>query len=488
MRCDAASQMTKDATDALKRAHAAWEEERDKRRVRRHYGAEAAANPDFGLPGRGDHRRPAAELAAEADDLEGEDEEEEEGKSDSDDDFRGEGAEEEPEPMEADDGEGANGEEEDAHVPVGVMAPPDEDDDEDEEDEDADGGGGEAVAEGETGRLRRRGRRRRNLRDVRRGGEEERRGEEKEETRGVGRSSRGRRRPRGRHQGEGGQEDEAEGGEREEMNLTGSRPRSSLVSRTSRHARVIASGDPAGALSASPLRSPSRSNPSNAATMAGAIVSLLRNRIALRWPPLMSLRSAPPHRPRITPNSSSWCFPTNLSPSALTCTTAPSSGIGFPLSPPRLDQPHDLRQAQALHRRRQRRLRIVQRVPVLLPQFHRAASLRLRRSGRQHRPEIRGGVRRCLREDVPRDAVVQRPVRNGVALEVATTGAAPTLARGSVASAAAAATMAAKLATLPPRLTPVKTVCAPGYVSAEAGDRAAELHDARADLRDEAGN
>lgn len=140
MRClRVASQMTKDATDALKRAHAAWEEERDKRRVRRHYGAEAAANPDFGLPGRGDHRRPAAELAAEADDLEGdEEEEEEEGKSDSDDDFRGEGAEEEPEPMEADDGEGADDEEGDAHVPVGVMAPPDDDDeDEDEDEEDA---------------------------------------------------------------------------------------------------------------------------------------------------------------------------------------------------------------------------------------------------------------------------------------------------------------------------------------------------------------
>ena len=139
MRClRVASQMTKDATDALKRAHAAWEEERDKRRVRRHYGAEAAANPDFGLPGRGDHRRPAAELAAEADDLEGDEDEEEEGKSDSDDDFRGEGAEEEPEPMEADDGEGADDEEGDAHVPVGVMAPPDDDDeDEDEDEEDA---------------------------------------------------------------------------------------------------------------------------------------------------------------------------------------------------------------------------------------------------------------------------------------------------------------------------------------------------------------
>ena len=90
MRAFAASQMTKDATDALKRAHAAWEEERDKRRVRRHYGAEAAANPDFGLPdeamtqtrggARGGGGRP-----------EGEDEEEEEGKSDSDDDFRGRG-------------------------------------------------------------------------------------------------------------------------------------------------------------------------------------------------------------------------------------------------------------------------------------------------------------------------------------------------------------------------------------------------------------
>ena len=48
-----ASRISKDLTQDLKKAHSAWEVERDKRRVRRHYGAEAAANPDFGLPGRG---------------------------------------------------------------------------------------------------------------------------------------------------------------------------------------------------------------------------------------------------------------------------------------------------------------------------------------------------------------------------------------------------------------------------------------------------
>ena len=273
------------------------------------------------------------------------------------------------------------------------------------------------------------------------------------------------------------------------MNLTGSRPRSSLVSRTSRHARVIASGDPAGALSASPLRSPSRSNPSNAATMAGAIVSLLRNRIALRWPPLMSLRSRASAQTSHHPEQLLLVLPHEPVPVRAHLHHRPELGHRLPpLSPPRLDQPHDLRQAQALHRRRQRRLRIVQRVPVLLPQFHRAASLRLRRSGRQHRPEIRGGVRRCLREDVPRDAVVQHPreKRRGAGSGHHGSSAYPRAGFGRVRGGGGddGGEVGDASTEADAREDGVRAGVRLGGPRGDGG----RLHDARADLRDEAGN
>jgi exosome complex component RRP45 len=123
MRCvRLASRVAKEAVAELKRAHAAWEETRNKRRVRRHYGAEAAAaataaNPDFGLPGRKDHLRETGEPragaagAADAGPLD-----DAEGKSDSEEDHMGEGS--------ADDAE--------EHVPLGVMAPASESEEEPE--------------------------------------------------------------------------------------------------------------------------------------------------------------------------------------------------------------------------------------------------------------------------------------------------------------------------------------------------------------------
>jgi exosome complex component RRP45 len=98
-----AADAAEDIVDQLKAAHAEWERERDARRVRRHYGAEAAAaaNPDRGLPGRGDRGeeeepsggnlsaaergRTKTKTAAAV-----EDEEEDLGDSDSDEDHAGE--------------------------------------------------------------------------------------------------------------------------------------------------------------------------------------------------------------------------------------------------------------------------------------------------------------------------------------------------------------------------------------------------------------
>ena len=126
MRCvRLASRVAKDAVAELKRAHAAWEDIRNKRRVRRHYGAEAeagaaAANPDFGLPGRKHHLKENGEArvdAADAEDAAGaglpEDAEE---NSDSEEDHREKG----------------NTDDADEHVPIGVMAPASESEDEEE--------------------------------------------------------------------------------------------------------------------------------------------------------------------------------------------------------------------------------------------------------------------------------------------------------------------------------------------------------------------
>jgi exosome complex component RRP45 len=135
MRCvRLASRVAKEAVAELKRAHEAWEDTRNKRRVRRHYGAEAAAaaaaaNPDFGLPGRKDHLkekekekgsegRADAARAADAGPLE-----DAEGKSDSEEDHMEEGN--------ADDADDAD--DADEHVPLGVMAPASESEEEEEE-------------------------------------------------------------------------------------------------------------------------------------------------------------------------------------------------------------------------------------------------------------------------------------------------------------------------------------------------------------------
>ena len=127
MRCvRLASRVAKEAVAELKRAHEAWEETRNKRRVRRHYGAEAAAaaaaaNPDFGLPGRKDHLKGKAEARADAADAaDAGPPEDAEGKSDSEEDHR--------EEANADDA-GGDAEE---HVPLGVMAPASESEDEEE--------------------------------------------------------------------------------------------------------------------------------------------------------------------------------------------------------------------------------------------------------------------------------------------------------------------------------------------------------------------
>ena len=127
MRCvRLASRVAKEAVAELKRAHEAWEETRNKRRVRRHYGAEAAAaaaaaNPDFGLPGRKDHLKGKAEARADATDAaDAGPPEDAEGKSDSEEDHR--------EEANADDA-GGDAEE---HVPLGVMAPASESEDEEE--------------------------------------------------------------------------------------------------------------------------------------------------------------------------------------------------------------------------------------------------------------------------------------------------------------------------------------------------------------------
>lgn len=118
-----ASRISKDLTQDLKKAHAAWEEERDKRRVRRHYGAEAAANPDFGLPGRGDHLKPAQERDQEEKKSPEEEEEDDEGDvSNSDEDHEDEEA-------------GDEEMEDDSHVPLGVLAPNLSEEDEEEEEE-----------------------------------------------------------------------------------------------------------------------------------------------------------------------------------------------------------------------------------------------------------------------------------------------------------------------------------------------------------------
>jgi exosome complex component RRP45 len=93
-----AADAAKDIVDQLKAAHAEWERERDARRVRRHYGAEAAADPDRGLPGRGDRGEEpsgggnlsAAERGGTKTAAAEEDEEEDLGDSDSDEDHAGE--------------------------------------------------------------------------------------------------------------------------------------------------------------------------------------------------------------------------------------------------------------------------------------------------------------------------------------------------------------------------------------------------------------
>jgi hypothetical protein len=130
----------------MRRYNQAWEQQRNAGRVRRHYGGgnttrdttALAANPDLGLPGRGDHlKRKAAEgeddleeeVAAEDDEEQEEEEEDddmEEDASDSDEDHVEE-EEEEEEDEEEDEGED--------HVPLVSLAPPQDDDSSEEEEE-----------------------------------------------------------------------------------------------------------------------------------------------------------------------------------------------------------------------------------------------------------------------------------------------------------------------------------------------------------------
>ena len=127
-----ASRISKDLTQDLKKAHAAWEVERDKRRVRRHYGAEAAANPDFGLPGRGDHLNPAqgSDQGGQQSPQEQERGRDEEDEKEDDGDVSN--SDEDHEDEEA----GDDAIEDYNHIPLGVLAPCQSDDEEEEEEED----------------------------------------------------------------------------------------------------------------------------------------------------------------------------------------------------------------------------------------------------------------------------------------------------------------------------------------------------------------
>ena len=136
MRCvRIADKMTKELTTQLREEHKKWEGERDKRRVRRHYGAEAAASlGDFGLPGRKDH------LTTKTEDDGGDDVMEvEEDDSDSD----------------SDEDEDVNARE--AHAPVGVLAPTGSDEDESESEEEEDDESEEEEEEEEVVDAKKRG-------------------------------------------------------------------------------------------------------------------------------------------------------------------------------------------------------------------------------------------------------------------------------------------------------------------------------------------
>mmetsp|Transcript_6995 Transcript_6995/g.28787 ORF Transcript_6995/g.28787 Transcript_6995/m.28787 type:complete len:241 (+) Transcript_6995:1787-2509(+) len=206
------------------------------------------------------------------------------------------------------------------------------------------------------------------------------------------------------------------------------------------------------------------------------MTSFRLNRV-LMCPPGMSVRSARAQSSESVSKSSVWCFPTNRSPDALTCTTDPIEGAACFMSASRRRRAirrvifGKLKHSMVSARRASTSFRgspfsfisatdASSDAPSLFSVDPFASASTALRSSAQPAGAA-ASVSHAMR-------LCSTPVRNDVAEDVATTGAAPT--RFSPSSSPAAATIAATFATLPPRLTPVNTtrVSRPYVESAQA--------------------
>ena len=203
------------------------------------------------------------------------------------------------------------------------------------------------------------------------------------------------------------------------------------------------------------------------------MTSFRLNRV-LMCPPGMSVRSARAQSSDSVSKSSVWCFPTNRSPDALTCTTDPIEGAARFMSASRRRRAirrtifGKLKHSMVSARRASTSFRgspfsfvsatdTSLSTSVVVSVASESTALRSSAQPAGAAASVSHAMRLC-----------STPVRNDVAEDVATTGAAPT--RFSPSSSPAAATIAATFATLPPRLTPVNTtrVSRPYVESAQA--------------------